>query len=359
MLAPKVPIGDDTLRHSAKAGDQEDHVTPERCEADPTIERVAVDEMVFPLGVYPIEPMEPKQGFTLEFESADGDDDSGDWEEWPDRYVYDIVISAERLPGLVQSLLALMPQRLYPILDVLGRDAFREIDPYISYERIGLDQMLDGLIRFRDFFFEDGLIGFGAMSDNPFLYIFVDEHKIVTVRAEPLIKDRVESVLKAFELKEREDPAGADAVAHEHRAVLRVSEDRPDLLGVDEIVERLRDDWRLLLNVDPEQNNDDRGRPLGVTPWRCLVRTPGKSGMSRYAEVLVTAGCLREAEDLAVDSILADMDVEQFEEPLVVAADRLGPKEFTRELEDEPTGDLSEFGQAKIWVQRWLTDESA
>lgn len=80
--------------------------------------------------------------------------------------------------------------------------------------------------------------------------------------------------------------------------------------------------------------------------------------MSRYAEVLVTASCLREAEDLAVDSILADMDVEQFEEPLVVAADRLGPKEFTRELGREPTGDQSEFGQAKIWAQRWLTDES-
>lgn len=333
-------------------------VTQERCEADKSIERVAVDEMVFPLGVYPIEPMEPRQGYTLEFESADGDDNSGDWEEWPDRYVFDIVISAERLPGLVQSLLALMPQKIYPILDVLGRDAFREIDPYISYERIGLDQLLDGLIRFRDFFFEDGLIGFGAMSDNPFLYIFVDEHKIVTVRAEPVIKDRIESVLRAFELKERDDPAGADSVAHEHRGVLRIAEERPDLLGVDEIVERLRDDWRLLLNVDPEQNYDDRGRPLGVTAWRCLVRTPGKSGMGRYAEILLTADCLREAEDMAADALLGELDVDQLEEPVVISADRLGPKEFRRELGEEIPGGERSLGKSKVWSRKWLTGET-
>ncbi|MCA9273133.1 MAG: hypothetical protein KDA31_08815 [Phycisphaerales bacterium] len=335
---------------------------PERCEADPTIERVAVDEMVFPLGVYPIEPMEPKQGYTLEFESADGDDDSGDWEEWPDRYVYDIVISAERLPSLVQSLLSIMSQRLYPILDVLGRDAFREIDPYISYEHLALDQFLDGLIRFKDFFFEDGLIGFGAMSDHPFLYIFVDEHKIVTVRAEPTIKQRVESVLRAFELKEREDPAGADSVGHEHRTVLRTADDRPDLLNVDEIVERLRDDWRLLLNVDPEQNMDDRGRSLGITGWRCVVRTPGNSGMNRYSEVLVTAGSLREAEDLAADAVLPEMDIEQFEEPVVVSADRIGPKEFAKEvgrvLGKTRSVNQTELGVSKIWTRRWLTGES-
>lgn len=341
-------------------------MTVERCQVDPGIERVAVDEMVFPLGVYPIEPMEPKQGYTLEFESADGDDDSGDWEEWPDRYVYDIVVSAERLPGLVQSLLSLMPPRVYPILDVLGRDAFREIDPYISYDLLGLDQLLDGLIRFRDFFYEDGLVGFGAMSEHPFLYIFVDEHKIVTVRAEPTIKARVEGVLRAYELSEREDPAGADSVAHEHRTVLRTADDRPDLLCVDEIVERLRDDWRLLLNIDPEQNVDERGRPLGITGWRCLVRTPGASDMSRYAEVLLTAGSLREAEDLASDSVLPEIEAEAFEEPVVVAADRVGPKEFAKEVGQELGKgggrgrgvNQSELSVSKIWSRRWLGGES-
>ena len=331
-------------------------MTQPRCEVDPTIERVAIDSMTFPLGIYPIEPMEPKQGYTLDFESADGDDNSGDWEEWPDRYVYDVVISAERLPILVFSLLSLMPDRIFPILDVLGRDAFREIDPYISYDHLGLDRLLDGLIRYHDFFFEDGLVGFGAMSDDPFLYVFVDEHKIITIRAEPKIKDRVERILAAFDLREREDPAGADAAAHEHRSVLRTSPDRPDLLSVDEIVERLKDDWHLLLNVDPESNVDDRGRPLGVTPWRCLVRAPGEKNADRYAEILVTANCLREAEDMAIDAVLPEIDVEQYEDLQVVSADRLGPKEFMRELGRDPVPPMEELSTPRIWERRWLSD---
>jgi len=334
----------------------EDTVTQPRCEVDPTIERVAIDSMTFPLGIYPIEPMEPRQGYTLDFESADGDDKSGDWEEWPDRYVFDVVISAERLPTLVFSLLSLMPDRIYPILDVLGRDAFREIDPYISYDHLGLDCLLDGLIRYHPFFFEDGLVGFGAMSDDPFLYMFVDEHKIITIRAEPAIKDRVEQALAAFDLHEREDPAGADAAAHEHRSVLRTSPDRPELLGTDEIVERLRDDWRLLLNVDPEHNVDDQGRPLGVTAWRCLVRAPGKKDSYRYAEILVTANCLREAEDMAADAVLPEIDVEYYEDLQVISADRLGPKEFTRELGRDPVPGLEELSKPQIWERRWLSD---
>lgn len=257
-------------------------VTAERCESDPSIERVAIDEMAFPLGVYPIEAMEPRQGYTLDFESADGDEEQGEWEEWPDRYVFDIVVSAERLGPLVQSLLSLMPSRIFPILDVLGRDAYREIDPYISYDLMGLDQLLDGLIRYKPFFFEDGLVGFGAMADAPFFYVFVDEHKIVTVRAEPLLKERIERILKAFDLTERDDPAGADSVAHEHRGVLLAPADDPSYLSFDEIVERLRDDWRLLLNVEPDTNIDERGRDLGITPWRCIVRVGDGSDLVRY-----------------------------------------------------------------------------
>ena len=74
---------------------------------------------------------------------------------------------------------------MFPILDVLGHDAFREIDPYVAYELVALDSFMDSVRRYEDFLYEDGLCGFGAMSEEPFFYVFVDEHKIVTVRAEP------------------------------------------------------------------------------------------------------------------------------------------------------------------------------
>src|SRR3954469_16393832 len=115
----------------------------------------------------------------------------------PAGYVFEIVSPAERVEPLVRNLLSLFPGRIYPILDYLGHDAFREVDPYISYELMGIDRLLDALRRFRGFFYEDGLVGFGAMIDEPFLYLFVDEHKIITIRCEPALKEKVERILSA------------------------------------------------------------------------------------------------------------------------------------------------------------------
>jgi len=156
-------------------------------------------------------------------------------------------------------------------------------------------------------------VGFGAMCDDPFAYFFVDEHKIVTVRVEPDRKEKIEKIFAAFDLAPIAEPSGADAAAHEHRTVLRTPPDDPDLQGVDEIVERLRDDWRLTLNIDPESNIDDSGRALGETGWRLLLRAMYEDAAEdkttwRYAEVLMRAGCLREAEESALEAVLGPLD---------------------------------------------------
>jgi hypothetical protein len=281
-----------------------------RCKVDPAIERVEVDGFPFPLGVYPVEPLKARAGYTLAFEPADGDEsgsgpgreqgeplgesdnefESGlsdsfgggldgepshggnEWEEWPDRYVFDILVPTTRVEPLFRALFALMPGRIFPILDVLGHDEYREVDPYVSYDLLGTDRFIDAIRRFRGFFYEDGLVGFGAMSDQPFLYIFVDEHKILTVRAEVPLRERIEQILAAFDLEQIEEISGADSVTHEHRSVLEAPHERMDLLSADEIVEELQEEWRLELNVNPETNVDEEGNDLGMTGWRCLVR---------------------------------------------------------------------------------------
>ena len=244
-----------------------------RCRVDESIQRTIIDDFAFPLGVYPVEPMAPRQGYTVWFEPADGDDDEDvQWEEWPDRYVFDIAVTSTRLEALVRQLLALLPARVFPILDVLGADAYREVDPYVAYDPIGQEHILDALRRYRGYFFEDGLVGFGAMAEDPFLYVFVDEHKMVTVRVQADHKEKIEALLAAFDLAAIEKVAGADATVHEHRGVLDAPEGRPDLLTAEEIVEELRDEWGLVLNVDPTGNTDDDGHELGITAWRCIVR---------------------------------------------------------------------------------------
>ncbi|MFI4915545.1 MAG: hypothetical protein ACIAS6_03425 [Phycisphaerales bacterium JB060] len=360
-----------------------------RCLLNPALERVRVNGFAFPLGVYPVEPIAPASGYTADFEPADGDEE---WEEWPDRYVYEILVSAERLKPLCSALLSLLPGRVYPILDVLGNDAFREIDPYIAYELVGVESLYDGVRWYEPFLFEDGLCGFGAMSEEPFMYFFLDEHKVLTVRVETSQKERVDRLLAAFELANlggsADNGAGgrarrpdgrpqievmaADAVSHEHRSVLLTPEDRPELPGPEEVAEALVDLWGMTLNIDVERNLDDDGRELGVTGWRCLVRVdPPMSGGAddagggqegsgeretppgeqdrpepekdqgprvRYAEVLLAAGCWREAEDLAVRAVEKLPDetaskgvgapVAEGFGPRVVSADRLWRREL-------------------------------
>lgn len=316
-----------------------------RCVLDTSITRQDLGGFKFPLGVYPIETMTPRPGYAVNFEAADGDNTGGDWEEWPDRYAYEVVISADRLEALCRMLLGLLPPRIFPILDIIGHDAYREIDPYISYDLCGVDRFMECIARYRPWLLEDGLCGFGAMCDDPFFYLFLDEHKILTIRATPEMRERVERVLHAFDLTEVESPAGADAAAHEHRGVLLAPDDRPELLAPDEIIERLREDWRLVLNVDAESNVDEGGNDLGTTAWRCLVRTlvqvPKKDeGVLRYAEVLLHADCLAQAEMLAREAAAREAAPAttppsggeggtpvQFE-PMVITADRLLPKQL-------------------------------
>ena len=163
-----------------------------RVAIDRTIQRRETGPFAFPLGVYPVEPLAPVSGFVSEFEAADSGDTFGfqgemadDWEEWPDRFMFDVAITATRLRSLARLLFTLLPGRVYPILDVIGTDAYREIDPFIAYELVGIERFYDAIRMYGDWLFEDGLVGFGAMSVDPFIYVFIDEHKLVTIRAQP------------------------------------------------------------------------------------------------------------------------------------------------------------------------------
>lgn len=364
--------------------------------------RVAIGDFQCPLGVYPVEELKPKVGYTLDFEPADGDE-SEEMEEWPDRYVFDAVISAPRVEPLWRALASLLPGRIFPILDILGHDAYREIDPHVSYDLMGTDRLLEGVRKYRDFFFEDGLCGFGAMSEEPFFYVFVDEHKIVTVRAESALRDRVEKILAAFDLEQMEDPAGVDAAAHEHRGVLLGPETEPGLLSFDGIVEALRDEWRLVLNIDPESNTDDSGQELGTTAWWCRLRLdpkppeptsepkadapapddadaqpalaqsqaltplppaseappnePEAVAGPRYVEVLLAADCLREAEDAASGAAARLAAEAKFEpdDPALIFADRVTPEQLDEMLSEGGRRRVPRprLESGKIFYARW------
>ncbi|MCA9293795.1 MAG: hypothetical protein KDA20_08275 [Phycisphaerales bacterium] len=335
-------------------------------ELDSSLTREERQGFKFPLGVTPVEPVTPRPGYVLEFEPADGGEPfegaeptpSEVWEEWPDRFMFDILVSHERLGALARSLLSLLPGRIYPILDVLGNDSFREVDPYIAYDQVGFERFMDGLIQLGPWLFEDGLVGFGAMSLDPFFYVFVDEHKAITVRTEMSLKERVQKLLAAFDLKETREIAGADSVAHEHRCVLKPPAEDGAGLHAEEIVEQLRDRWALQLNVDTRTNVDDGGRELGITAWRCVMRcTPdAKDAQPVYAEVFLAADCLDTAERLLADVAAQRAGDSDWADVVPVLADRCTPETAAAmaEMKEPPTLDVN-----RVIAVRWFEGETA
>ena len=311
---------------------------------DTTLTRVEKGGFGCPLGAYPtdVSVFAPAPGYRADFEPADQDDDAEGWEEWPDRYVYDVVIGHARVKSLARVLFSLMPGRLYPILDVYGHDAYREIDPYIAYEPVGFERFVDGVSGCRDWLYEDGFVGFGAMSLDPFMHVYLDEHKIFTIRAESSMRERVERALAAFDLALVPEPMGVDSVEHEHRDVLRQPAGEGDEAPArDDLIQGLREHWRLTLNIDPDSNIDDEGNDLGATGWRCVVRRRTDGAGAEEIEALLVADCLSDAERLALSakapgqaadeadaSAQADAGEQIATEAEIVSVDRVTPEEF-------------------------------
>ena len=326
---------------------------------DHAIERRSAEGFTFPLGVYPGEQLSPRAGYVLEFEPADGGEEggaAGDWEEWPDRFMFDVAISASRLPALVRLIIGMLPGRLYPILDVLGIDAYREIDPYIAYEPVGIERFHDAMRSLGEWLLEDGLVGFGAISVDPFFYFFVDEHKILTIRTSLDRKDTMAKLLAAFDLEEVDEIRGADAAEHEHRGVLALETDT-DAPNANRLIEHLKDAWLLQLNVDAVNNVDDEGKELGVTAWRCLVRTRQVADAPpRYGEVWLTAENLDVAEQLCFAAVSGAAsqtgeDATDWHEVNPVFCDRVTPESFARQV-GVPAHEVP--GESRVIAWHWL-----
>ncbi|MFG0251302.1 MAG: hypothetical protein ACF8NJ_00340 [Phycisphaerales bacterium JB038] len=309
------------------------------CAVDPRLERVVtVNGFQFPLGVIPAESVEPSEGYRQEFESGQA--------EWPDCYMFDVVVSAEKAEPLFRDLLRLAPSRLVPILDVRGDDAYREMDPYLGLEELDRETLTGLLTPARAFLFEDGHCGFGVVAEDPLFYVYLDDHKILTIRCGLTEAGEVEELLEAQGISAETEPLGVDAVAHDHLDVLWTDDNRRDLLDFYGMLDTLRQEWGLELNIDPESNVDDDGRSLDMTAWRVLLlleaindepRWRGKASapgvsMSKYAELLLTAESLARVDEL-VERVARELTGYRLLD--LVTADRIRPEELSEALGEE------------------------
>lgn len=294
--------------------------------------RAAVGGFALPLGITPAEGARPPlEGFVLRYdpETADG----------PDSYTFDVTVSHERVRQVLHAAFSLLPEEVFTVVEVASRDAYRAMDVFVAEEMISREAFLAGWRRFEPLLLEDGFVGAGAQCDDPPAEIFLDSWKNVSIVVPPAARPQVETLLQELGLEEvpMTWPPEEDNVAYDSwrfRPVLTLADGSP--ADTDDLLTRLRRDWRLILDVDPEANLDDAGRDLGVTLWHALVRVMIANGTRRseaFVSIWITAGSLS-AVELFLDQVLDTHPEWSFLS--VEAVDRVAFDDRPPELTDMP-----------------------
>lgn len=265
------------------------------------IDRAVVDGFALPLGFERGEGAAPRQGYTVSYNNATGDD--------PDTYTFQIVVSHERLAPLCEKCFELLPQEIYAILEIGSRDAYRSVDVFLSVETVEADHFRDVWRHYASFLLEDGSVAAGANAEDPFVEVFVDQRKCLLVHVPLAMGDDVEALLQEFGLEQvaetwPEPNTGEDlSYWPQVRPVLDVSDElNPD---VDELLLELRHEWSLQLNIDPDRNLDDSDRELGMTLWHAvvIVESAANEMQGAYASIWLSADSLTRTEQLIEEAL--------------------------------------------------------
>lgn len=284
-----------------------------------------------PLGVEAIGLPRPSQGYTLEYNAAEQED--------ADSYSFHVVASHELVRAILHPALTLLPDEVFPVVEVGSRDAYRSIDVFSAPEPMPKREFLEIWADYEPFLLEDATIGAGASSDEPAIEIFLDAWKGVSIHVPVAMRERVETILAGLGLAEVPETWPAD-IEHDVvnnsrvRDVLELLDDQsPDL---DELLLQMRESWSLELDVNRDVNVDEGGRPLGFTLWHAIIVVePVDDGDERgaYVSIWCTATSLGQVEDLVSDS-LAGMPEWSFQS--IYSIDRVAYDERPDELGELP-----------------------
>lgn len=267
------------------------------------LKRVVIDGFALPLGFVPVPGnlKPPIQGYTVAYNQGQDDE--------PDTYCFYIVVSHERIAPLLHRAFELLPDQVCAIVEIGSRDAYRTTDVYMSAEgdSVSKADFLRVWNRYEPFFLEDGSIAAGANSEEPFVEVFLDQRKAISLHVPTSMREEAEALLSSFGLEEVPQTWPVSDDGGDEGDLLDTAEVRPildlsdeDAFDIDELLFDLRHEWHLELNIDPETNIDDGGRELGSTLWHAVVivestQTPGTGA---YAYFWATAASMSEMENL-------------------------------------------------------------
>ena len=254
-----------------------------------------------PLGVESIDLPRPTQGFTLEYNAAEQED--------ADSYSFHVVASHQLVRAILHPALTLLPDEVFPVVEVGSRDAYRSIDVFSAGEPLAKREFMEIWADFEPFLIEDATIGAGASSDEPAIEIFLDAWKGVSIHVPVRMREQVEIMLAGLGLREVAETWPAD-IEHDVvnnsrvRDVLELLDDQsPDL---DELLLQMREAWSLELDVNREVNIDEGGRQLGFTLWHAIIVVEpidDDDERGAYVSIWTTATSIGQVEELVSDTI--------------------------------------------------------
>ncbi len=294
----------------------------------PDLERAVIDGFALALGITPGDVTPPTVGYTIAY-TAGADDE-------PDTYSFYVAVSHEQVAPVLEQVFSLLPEEVCAIVEISSRDAYRQTDVFLSKEEIPRGEFLLTWQQWQPILLEDGSIAAGANSESPFVEIFVDQWKGVSIIVPLGMRDDVEQLLVKSGLQEVPETW---SLGNENPAMDRVRI-RPvlaDLDGmaadIDDVLMELRHDWRMELNVDPDTNVDEGGRRLGMTLWHAVLEVHRVGDVEEVADMSIwsTAGSLSQLETL-VGEMLEQSD--EWVLAAVYSTDRIAFDERPDELSD-------------------------
>ncbi len=298
------------------------------CSLRPDIERAVINGFALPLGIWPGDITPPTVGYTIAYSTGEDDE--------PDTYSFYIAVSHERVASIVDRVFSLLPAEVCAIVEISSRDAYRQTDIFLSREPISRDDFLTTWRQWQPVLHEDGSIAAGANSEDPFVEVFIDQWKGVSIIVPLDMHDDVEGLLTSLGLEEVPETW---AVGDENSELKNVRI-RPVLASlngaaadIDDVLIEIRRDWQLELNIDPDTNVDAVGRHLGMTLWHAMIGVHHDAEPSVTADMSIwaTAGSLGELETL-IDAMFRETGEWAIDE--VISTDRTAFDERPDELKD-------------------------
>ena len=193
-----------------------------------------------------------------------------------------IVVDRHVLPKLLQELWPLLGRSstpVFPVVELGSRDAFRAVDTFVGADPLPLADFLSTVQNLQKLLLEDAHLAFGAYSDEDVpSEVFVDHWKGIALTVRASDRERVETILEAFDLAQVEETWSKldDRQAEQVLSIRNIFEPIPSGIpdpallqpDVDHFLLYLRRCWSLVPNLeDWESNLDEAGRSLGRCLW--------------------------------------------------------------------------------------------